>query len=90
MENLIEKTKKLTRLLIELQIVKEEESFQYKVKYEYRLGKDDVYSLYDSKNKKLMMDKLDRINSWLNVRNIHENVIYRLSKVWHQKKKQKS
>ena len=81
MENLIEKTKKLTRLLIELQIVKEEESFQYKVKYEYRMGKDDVYSLYDSKNKKLMMDKLDRINSWLNVRNIHENVIYRLSKV---------
>ena len=81
MENLIEKTKKLTRLLIELQIVKEEESFQYKVKYEYKLGKDDVYSLYDSKNKKLMMDKLDRINSWLNVRNIHENVIYRLSKV---------
>ena len=81
MENLIEKTKKLTRLLIELQIVKEEESFQYRVKYEYRMGKDDVYSLYDSKNKKLMMDKLDRINSWLNVRNIHENVIYRLSKV---------
>ena len=81
MENLIEKTKKLTRLLIELQIVKEEESFQYKVKYEYRMGKDEVYSLYDSKNKKLMMDKLDRINSWFNVRNIHENVIYRLSKV---------
>ena len=81
MENLIEKTKKLTRLLIELQIVKEEESFQYRVKYEYRMGKDDVYSLYDSKNKKLMMDKLDRINSWFNVRNIHENVIYRLSKV---------
>ena len=81
MENLIEKTKKLTRLLIELQIVKEEESFQYRVKYEYRMGKDDVYSLYDSKNKKLMMDKLDRINSWLNIRNIHENVIYRLSKV---------
>ena len=81
MENLIEKTKKLTRLLIELQIVKEEESFQYKVKYEYRMGKDEVYSLYDSKNKKLMMDKLDKINSWFNVRNIHENVIYRLSKV---------
>lgn len=81
MENLIEKTKKLTRLLIELQIVKEEESFQYRVKYEYRMGKDDVYSLYDSKNKKLMMDKLDKINSWLNVRNIHENVIYRTSKV---------
>ena len=81
MENLIEKTKKLTRLLIELQIVKEEESFQYRVKYEYRMGKDDVYSLYDSKNKKLMMDKLDKINSWFNVRNIHENVIYRLSKV---------
>jgi len=81
MENLIEKTKKLTRLLIELQIVKEEESFQYRVKYEYRMGKDDVYSLYNSKNKKLMMDKLDRINSWFNVRNIHENVIYRLSKV---------
>ena len=81
MENLIEKTKKLTRLLIELQIVKEEESFQYKVKYEYRMGKDEVYSLYDSKNKKLMMDKLDKINSWFNIRNIHENVIYRLSKV---------
>ena len=80
MENLIEKTKKLTNLLIELKISKEEESFQYKVKYEYRMGKDDVYSLYNSKNKKLMMDKLDRINSWLNVRNIHENVIYRLSK----------
>ena len=81
MENLIEKTKKLTRLLIEIQISKEEESFQYKVKYECRMGKDDVYSLYDSKNKKLMMDKLDKINSWLNIRNIHENVIYRLSKV---------
>ena len=81
MENLIEKTKKLTRLLIELQIVKEEESFQYRVKYEYRMGKDDVYSLYDSKNKRLMMDKLDKINSWFNIRNIHENVIYRLSKV---------
>jgi len=78
MENLIKKTERLTNLLIELQMVKEEESFQYKVKPEYRMGKDNVYSLYDSNNKKLMIDKLDRINSWLSLRNINEGVIYKI------------
>lgn len=81
MKNLIEKTKKLTSLLEELQIAKEEEPYQYKIKFEYTLGGNDVYSLYDRSNNKVKIDKLERLNSWINIRGISEEKIYRLQKI---------
>lgn len=82
MENLIKKSQQMTKLLTELKDSTHNEQFLYTVKYEYTMGQDDVYSLYDNKNKKLLRtDKAERIDSWLHIRNIHESVIHRITKL---------
>ena len=79
MKTLIQKSEKMTSLLKELQVSTEAESCQYVVKFECEMGSDKVYSLYDNINSRLIkMDKLDRINSWFNIRNISEDKIYRV------------
>lgn len=71
---LIEKSGKLTELLEELQSSVKSESYQYVVKFEF----DNIYSLYDNTNSRLIkLDKIERINSWLKIRNISEDKIYK-------------
>jgi len=75
LETLIEKSERLTNFFRELQTSIKSESRQYVIKFEC----DKVYSLYDNVNSRLIkMDKLDRINSWFNIRNISEDKIYRV------------
>jgi len=78
LETLIEKSERLTDFFRELQTSIKSESRQYVIKFECKMGSDKVYSLYDNVNSRLIkMDKLDRINSWFNIRNISEDKIYR-------------
>lgn len=78
MDTLINKSERMTELLKELQTTTKAESHQYVIKFECEMGNDKVYSLYDNANSRLIkMDKLERINSWLNIRNIGEDKIYR-------------
>jgi nuclear transport factor 2 (NTF2) superfamily protein len=77
MEKLIDKSKELTTLLQELEIVTEAEKHKYVVKFEYKLGDDNVYSIYNNEEKKFVKyDKIDRVKSYFNVRNIKETDIY--------------
>jgi hypothetical protein len=78
LETLIEKSERLTDFFRELQTSIKSESRQYVIKFEFGVGNNKVYSLYDNINSRLIkMDKLDRINSWFNIRNISEDKIYR-------------
>lgn len=71
MEEIIDKSNKLIAFLGELKDVTEAEKHKYVVKLEYRMGDEDVYSLYDNHAKQLIKyDKLDRIKSYFNIRNI--------------------
>ena len=71
MEKLIDKSKELTALLEELNVVTEVEKHKYVVKFEYKLGDDNVYSIYNNEEKKFVKyDKIDRVKSYFNVRNI--------------------
>lgn len=71
MEKLIDKSKELTALLEELNVVTEAEKHKYVVKFEYKLGDDNVYSIYNNEEKKFVKyDKIDRVKSYFNVRNI--------------------
>jgi len=77
MKELIDKSKKLTTLLQELEAVTEVEKHKYVVKFEYKLGDDNVYSIYNNEEKKFVKyDKIDRVKSYFNVRNIKETDIY--------------
>ena len=77
MEKLIDKSKKLTTLLQELEAVTEVEKHKYVVKFEYKLGDDNVYSIYNNEEKKFIKyDKIDRVKSYFNVRNVKETDIY--------------
>lgn len=77
MEELIDKSKKLTTLLQELEAVTEVEKHKYVVKFEYKLGDDNVYSIYNNEEKKFVKyDKIDRVKSYFNVRNVKETDIY--------------
>jgi hypothetical protein len=77
MEELIDKSKELTTLLQELESVTEVEKHKYVVKFEYKLGDDNVYSIYNNEEKKFVKyDKIDRVKSYFNVRNIKETDIY--------------
>ncbi len=78
LETLIEKSERLTDFFRELQTSIKSESRQYVIKFEFGVSNNKVYSLYDNINSRLIkMDKLDRINSWFNIRNISEDKIYR-------------
>ena len=71
MEEIIDKSNRLIAFLGELKDVTEAEKHRYVVKLEYKMGDEDVYSLYDNHNKQLIKyDKLDRIKSYFNIRNI--------------------
>jgi len=71
MEEIIDKSNKLIAFLGELKDVTEAEKHKYVVKLEYKMGDEDVYSLYDNHAKQLIKyDKLDRIKSYFNIRNI--------------------
>lgn len=71
MEEIIDKSNRLIAFLGELKDVTEAEKHRYVVKLEYKMGDEDVYSLYDNHTKQLIKyDKLDRIKSYFNIRNI--------------------
>jgi len=77
MEELIDKSKQLTSLLEELKQVTNAEKHKYIVKFEYKMGDDNVYSLYNNEEDKLIkLDKMDRIKSYFNLRNVAESDIY--------------
>ena len=78
MENLIKKSEKMTELLKELKVSLIAEHYQYVIKFEYNEGDTEIYSLYDRVKDTVKLDKLERINSWLNIRGIKEETIYRL------------
>ena len=80
MENLIKKSEKMTELLKELKVSLIAEQYQYVIKFEYKEGDTEIYSLYDRVKDTVKLDKLERINSWLNIRGIKEETIYRLPK----------
>jgi hypothetical protein len=71
--NLIkEKLEKQLELLKELEQSIEAEKYRYVVKYEHHFGNStEIYSLYDRDVDDIIkVDRLSRILSWLNVRNI--------------------
>lgn len=71
MEEIIDKSNKLIAFLGELKDVTEAEKHRYVVKLEYKMSDENVYSLYDNHTKQLIKyDKLDRIKSYFNIRNI--------------------
>jgi len=77
LSNLIDKSKQLTSLLEELKQVTHAEKHKYIVKFEYKMGDDNVYSLYNNEEDKLIkLDKMDRIKSYFNLRNVAESDIY--------------
>jgi hypothetical protein len=78
MENLIKKSEKLTELLKELNVSKITENYQYVIKFEYKEGDTEIYSLYDRVKNTVKIDKLERIESWLNVRGVEKEKIYRI------------
>lgn len=77
MKQLIEKSKKLTELLIELEQSKEAEKYQYVIKHEYTECHVGYYSLFDRATNKTIIDKFERIKSWLKIRNIDESKTYK-------------
>jgi len=71
--NLIkEKLEKQLELLKELELSIEAEKYRYVVKYEHDFGgSTEIYSLYDRDVDDIIkVDRLSRILSWLNIRNI--------------------
>jgi hypothetical protein len=78
MENLIKKSEKMTELLKELQVSTIAEQYQYVVKFECKQGDTNMYSLHDRVKDTVKIDKLERLNSWLNIRGISEESVYRV------------
>ena len=78
-QTLINKSKELTGLLQELKVSAEAEQHRYVIKFECKQGSDDIYSLCDNVTKKVMLDKMERIESWLHIRNISPDLVYRVS-----------
>ena len=77
MEELINKANKLVDLLEELKVSQEAERHRYVLKFEYNLGSEKVFSLYDNELKKvLIIDRAERIVSYAKLRNITEDKIY--------------
>lgn len=71
-----EKLQKQIELLNELEIAQQAEQHKYIVKFEYDMN-GKVYSLYNREQDRLIMvNRLDRIKSWLNVRNIPTEQIF--------------
>ena len=75
---LINKSEELTGLLKELQTSTEAEQYRYVLKFEYNMGSEDVYSLHDNQTGKVKLDRLQNINSWLNIRGIDASQIYKV------------
>jgi len=79
MENLIRKSEKMTELLKELEISQIAQNYQYVLKFEYKQGDTEVYSLFDRVKNTVKLDKLERINSWLNIRGIKVESVYTIT-----------
>ena len=78
MKNLIKKSEKMTELLKELEASTIAERYQYVVKFECKQGDTNMYSLHDRVKDTVKIDKLERLNRWLNIRGISEESIFRL------------
>jgi hypothetical protein len=77
-DKIIDKLSEIIDLLKELKVSSTAEKCKYLVKFEYSLGDEKVFSLYDTELKKLiMLDRPQRIISYLNLRNIPEELIYK-------------
>jgi len=75
---IIDKSAELIDLLKELKASAEADKCKYLVKFEYSLGDEKVFSLFDNELKELiMLDRPQRIISYLKVRNISEELIYK-------------
>lgn len=77
-DNIISKTEELANLLRELKTSNEAEKYRYVLKFEYSMGDEDVYSLYDNETQKVKIDRLDNIKSWLNIRGVSDDTIYKV------------
>ena len=75
-KELVEKSEKLTSLLNELQQATLAEQHRYIIKEEYKLGDTLVYSIKDTKTGDVKIDKLNKILSWLHIRNIDEKEVF--------------
>jgi hypothetical protein len=78
MENLIRKSEKMTELLKELQVSTIAEQYRYVIKFEYKQGDTQIFSLHDRVTDTTKIDKVQRLNSWLNFRSISEESVYRV------------
>jgi hypothetical protein len=78
MKNLIKKSEKMTELLKELEASTIAERYQYVIKFECNQGDTNMYSLHDRVKDTVKIDKLERLNRWLNIRGISEESIFRL------------
>lgn len=76
MKELIEKSEQLTALLKELDTSVTAEKHKYVVKWEHKMGQDDVYSMKDNITGEVKLDKLSRIMSWLHIRNIDKKEVF--------------
>lgn len=76
MQELISKSEQLTALLKELDTSITAEKHRYVVKWEYKMGQDDVYSMKDNITGEVKLDKLSRIMSWLHIRNVDEKEVF--------------
>ena len=77
MKELIDKSKQLTSFLEEAKKVIEAEKHKYIVKFEYKMGDENVYSLFNNEENRLIkLDKMDRIKSYFNLRNVAKSDIY--------------
>ena len=79
-DTLISKSNEMIDLIRELQISREAEDYRYIIKYEFTQGTDDMYSLLDNETQHLKIDKLERIESWLKIRNISQDKVYKITK----------
>lgn len=77
-DKIIDKSSEIIDLLKELKASATAEKCKYLIKFEYPLGDEKVFSLYDTELKNLiMLDRPQRIISYLKLRNIPEELIYK-------------
>ena len=77
-DTLISKSNEMIDLLKELQISNEAEGYRYILKHEFKLGSEEVFSLLDNETQKLKIDRLENIESWLKIRNVSSDKVYRV------------
>ena len=73
---IIDKTNKVIELLNELNKANIAEDYRYVMKYEYNMGSERVFSLYDTFTEHLKIDRHSVIQSYCKIRNIKPDQIY--------------